>query len=147
MAEIHLSTLKLICALNFEYPGVIVESKRAPRHPGAVRREWRLWRPELRNKHTVCRRGCWSFCQQGKKASTPHWEREEGFSRRREESRRREGDPAPGARPGAGKKENLPNPAPGRRNPFTGRGRIFQKKKSSHADGEKTKPFSQHLEK
>jgi len=39
MAEIHLSTLKLICALNFEYPGVIVESKRAPRHPGAVRRE------------------------------------------------------------------------------------------------------------
>jgi hypothetical protein len=34
--------------------------------------------------------------------------KEEGFSRRREESRRREGDPAPGARPGAGKKRILP---------------------------------------
>ena len=33
--------------------------------------------------------------------------KEEGFSRRREESRRREGDPAPGARPGAGKKRIL----------------------------------------
>ena len=32
--------------------------------------------------------------------------KEEGFSRRREESRRREGDPAPGARPGAGKRES-----------------------------------------
>ena len=57
---------------------------------------------------SVCRRGCWSFCQQEKKASTPHWGKEEGFSRRREESRRREGDPAPGARPGAGKKRILP---------------------------------------
>ena len=112
MAEIHLSTLKLICALNFEYPGVIVESKRAPRHPGAVRREWRLWRPELRNKHTVCRRGCWSFCQQEKKASTPRWERRKasaGAGRRAgagRETRRRERDQAPGKRessqPGAG---------------------------------------------
>ena len=102
MAEIHLSTLQLICALNFEYPGVIVESKRAPRHPGAVRREWRLWRPELSNKHTVCRHGCWSL------SFHPALGKEEGFSRRREESRRREGDPAPGARPGAGKKRILP---------------------------------------
>ena len=38
----------------------------------------------------------------------PHTGKEEGFSRRREESRRREGDPAPGARPGAGKKRILP---------------------------------------
>ena len=53
------------------------------------------------------------------------------------------GEPAPGGRPGAGsetrrrEKENPPNPAPGRRNPFTGRRRIFQEKKSSHADGKK----------
>ena len=117
MAEIHLSTLKLICALNFEYPGVIVESKRAPRHPGAVRREWRLWRPALSNKHTVCRRGCWSFCQQEKKSSTPHWERRKasaGAGRRAgagRETRRRERDPAPG-------KENPPNPAPGEEESF-----------------------------
>ena len=38
----------------------------------------------------------------------PTLRKEEGFSRRREESRRREGDPAPGARPGAGKKRILP---------------------------------------
>ena len=117
MAEIHLSTLKLICALNFECPGVIVESKRAPRHPGAVRREWRLWRPELSNKHTVCRHGCWSFCHQEKRASTPHWERRKasaGAGRRAgagRETRRRERDPAPGKRessqPGAGKEESF----------------------------------------
>ena len=111
MAEIHLSTLKLICALNFEYPGVIVESKRAPRHPGAVRREWRLWRPELSNKHTVCRRGCWSFCQQEKKASTPRWERRKASAGAGRETRRRERDPAPGKRessqPGAGKEESF----------------------------------------
>ena len=62
-----------------------------------------------------------------KKASTPRWERRKasaGAGRRASETRRRE-------------KENPPNPAPGRRNPFTGRRRIFQKKKSSHADGKK----------
>ena len=46
----------------------------------------------------------------------PHTGKEEGFSRRREESRRREGDPAPGAtapgkressQPGAGKEESF----------------------------------------
>ena len=147
MAEIHLSTLKLICALNFEYPGVIVESKRAPRHPGAVRREWRLWRPELSNKHTVCRRGCWSFCQQEKKASTPRWERRKasaGAGRRAgagRETRRRAGSETRRR-----EKENPPNPAPGRRNPFTGRRRIFQKKEIVTCWWQEIKPFSQHLE-
>ena len=146
MAEIHLSTLKLICSLNFEYPGVIVESKRAPRHPGAVRREWRLWRPELSSKHTVCRRGCWSFCQQEKKASTPHWERRKASAgagrragRRRRETRRRERDPAPGKRessqPGAGKEES-----------FHREKKNLSKEEIVTCWWQEIKPFSQHLE-